>query len=380
MPTIVAICPYCRAGGVRAPDTALGASATCPKCKSSFTVLPSDDVPPDWDKPAPKQKKPAAPVPPPVEETRATAAMPDVTEPSPVLPAEPAPAASRAASAATPAEAASAATGYRTVFALGALCLVGPAVVATLFPFGRFVGLALAAVGLVAGLLSLGAEGRARLAGALAALLHASALVVLLFLPSWLDLDPWRGPAAVDGPKGPVAVENATGAPTAVSPDDWLDAGKHSWQNGAARVTVRADVGPVQLSGPKEATRTTKERYLRLTLRVRNTGYEKELPLSGWAAGQGVDGVRVTDANGKPLSPATFDAGWAPDRGKPTAHAQPGHASDVVLIFAAPPAKTEFVRVQLSGVALGLPDEIKFRTAPGIGGGGGALPPRPPGP
>jgi hypothetical protein len=71
----------------------------------------------------------------------------------------------------------------------------------------------------------------------------------------------------------------------------------------------------------------------------------------------------VTDANGKPLAPATFDAGWAPvDRSRPAPRSMPGHVSEVVLIFAAPPAKTDFVRVQLSGAAIGVQDEIKFRT------------------
>jgi hypothetical protein len=40
----------------------------------------------------------------------------------------------------------------------------------------------------------------------------------------------------------------------------------------------------------------------------------------------------------------------------------PGQAPEVMLLFAAPPAKTEFVRVQLTGGAVGVPDEIKFRT------------------
>jgi hypothetical protein len=34
-------------------------------------------------------------------------------------------------------------------------------------------------------------------------------------------------------------------------------------------------------------------------------------------------------------------------------------------MFTAPPAKTDHVRVQLSGAALGLQDEIKFRTGTG---------------
>ena len=32
MATIVALCPYCRRGGVRAPERIIGSVATCPKC------------------------------------------------------------------------------------------------------------------------------------------------------------------------------------------------------------------------------------------------------------------------------------------------------------------------------------------------------------
>ena len=153
----------------------------------------------------------------------------------------------------------------------------------------------------------------------------------------------------------------------AISPGDALDASKTSWQFQDVRVTVRSSVGPAELHGPKDAKRITKENYLFLTVQVRNVGFEREVPLSGWAAGLGADGVRVTDANGKALAPATFEAGWTTDRGKPAPRAVPGHGSEVLLLFAAPPAKTDHVRVQLSGTAMGFQDEIKFRTGTGTG-------------
>jgi hypothetical protein len=248
------------------------------------------------------------------------------------------------------------------VFALVALILVGPAMLATLFPYGRFVAVTLAVVGLVGGLLCLGAEGKARLAGAGAAFLHFLTLVIVIFLPSWLHLDPWLGAPPADEPKGPQVVEHGTGTTTPVSANDWLDASKTSWQFRDRRVSVRSSVGSAELVGPKEAKRTTKEHYLYLTIQVQNVGFEREISLSGWAAGQGADGVRVVDANGTPLAPATFEAGWTPERGKPAPRAVPGSTSEVVLVFAAPPAKTDHVRVQLSGSAIGVQDEIKFRT------------------
>src|SRR6266513_2805754 len=66
---IVAVCPYCREGKVRAPEKAVGLSATCPKCFNCFTVIASKDA--DAERPlsrsavpSPKRTPPALTVPP----------------------------------------------------------------------------------------------------------------------------------------------------------------------------------------------------------------------------------------------------------------------------------------------------------------------------
>jgi hypothetical protein len=386
MPTIVAICPYCRLGGVRAQNTAIGASATCPKCKSSFTLLPTDELP-DWAAKAGAEALSFAKSSP-LEETHPAAAMPDVTEPSPVLPTEkrrrknsatptpaPAPAPVPAAPEPQPAPALSpsppalapvsggptAIADMGLLFALVGIILVGPAVLISQLPYGRVIGLVVAGVGVVAGLLALGGEGRAKLAGAGAMTMHLIVCVVLLFLPGWLNLDPWQS-APAEETKGPSAVEHATGLPTPVASGEWLDAGKRSWEFKDVRVTVRsASVGPVELRGPKDAKRIPKEPYLQLTLLVANVGVERPIPLSRWAAGKGAEGVQVVDSSGKSLALATFEAGWTPDPGHPVAQVLPGRSSEVRLVFVAPSAKSEFLRLQLSGSAIGFTDEIKFR-------------------
>jgi hypothetical protein len=378
MPTIVAICPYCRVGGVKAPDTAIGASASCPKCNSSFTVMPSDGLP-GWAKPpelpsAPTARNDPLPSSSPLVETRAAATMPDVTEPSPVLPAEEKPTSkSKPAPAlvptATPVSATSTPTGapdLGLIFALVAVILVGPAVLTSQLPSGRIIGLVLAGLGLLGGLASLGAEGRARIAGIAAMGMHLVIVLVLLFLPGWLNLEPWQNDIPEEQLKGPVALEHGSGLSTPVSPGDWIDAGKSSWEFKDIRVTVRsAGVGPVELLGPSGAKRTTKEPYLQLAILVSNVGVEREIPLSGWAAGQGTEGLRVTDPNGKSLSPATFESGWAPERGRITPRATPGHSSVIKLVFTPPPPKTEYLRLYLSGSGIGTTDEIRFRLSAG---------------
>ena len=41
---IIAVCPYCQIGRVRAPERAVGATANCPRCHSSFTVVDSGET------------------------------------------------------------------------------------------------------------------------------------------------------------------------------------------------------------------------------------------------------------------------------------------------------------------------------------------------
>src|SRR5262249_20662357 len=148
----------------------------------------------------------------PLAETRAAAALPDRTEPSPTVKADPKPKKAKAkeepkepepeqpptpeadatsasevpesaltSSLAAPVGPAVPKTGM--VIALLLLILVGPTVLVSQLPPGRFVAIPLAVVGLLGGLFCLGAEGRARFTAALAAFLHFVTLAVLLFSP-----------------------------------------------------------------------------------------------------------------------------------------------------------------------------------------------------
>jgi hypothetical protein len=252
------------------------------------------------------------------------------------------------------------------VVGLVALILVGVAVVASQFPYGRAIAAGIAVMGLFAGSSVLGAEGRARLAGGLAIGLHALVLLVVIVLPSWLGLDPWRGPNEPQRLEGPVALEHGANRSEPVDPNAWLDAARYSWENKDVRITVRsAHLGPVELTGPGGAKRTTKAQYLHIRLRVVNSGIERDIPLSGWAIGRNPESIRVVDAKGTALRAATFEQGWQPPRGKISERLFPDQSSEPLLIYAAPSAKVESLRLELPGSAAGLAETIKFR----LGGG-----------
>lgn len=369
------MCPYCRVGGVKAPDRAVGWSATCPNCKSSFTIVATETVPasrPGAPPPPPPTREPARP---PVEETRPHALADDVTEPSPVLkpePPEPRPAAAPQAAAAVSAPDAAEMAGDRTAFviALVALTLFGVGVLASQFPFGRVIGLALCGVGAVGGAVCLGAEGRARLVAVAAAVLNLVAVALLLFAPSWLGLDAWRGAPDAGEPKQVLALGHGTNT---VAPADWVDGSRASWGYGDIRVTlVSAVIAPVELTGPNGATRTTKEQYLQLLLRIANTGVERRVELSGWAAGR-AEGLRLTDPAGKALKVKTFDPGWEPPSKPKPGGLFPGKNAEVLFVFEPPPPppnlprknetapRVEFLRLELAGSGVGLEEQpVRF--------------------
>ncbi|MBY0512888.1 MAG: hypothetical protein K2P78_03135 [Gemmataceae bacterium] len=353
---IVATCPYCRAGGVRAPDKCAGMSANCPKCKSSFTIIPDEGLP-GWAKP-----QAAA-------ETQAHALVPDVTEPSPVLPAKEPP---RPAPAAAPAvvrtvrveqeEPTAAPSGMVT--ALLALTVFGLAVAASQFPFGRFIAPGLALVGLAIGLVGLAGEGKAQLVAAAGSALNVLAIGLVFLAPGWLGLDSWRG-ATPEGPKVPQAVGHGTGTAT---PTEWVNATNSSWAEGDMRVTVRSiTVAPVELVGPGGAAKTPKEPVLQIVLRLANEGVERRVELTGWAAGG--DGAELADPAGKPVKRKRFEPGWEPRGPEKPAGLFPGKYTDVLLVFEPPPAllpkskepRPEYLRLQLPGAAVGVPDPAKFQ-------------------
>jgi len=246
------------------------------------------------------------------------------------------------------------------VVALSAVALVGVAVLATLFPFGRFIAATVSVVGLLAGIASLGAEGRAKAAGGLAIGLHFIVLLLVLLLPSWLNLDPWT-PEIENAPPAPQAYSHAKQTATLAQ---WVDSASASWQFKDVRVTiVSATVAPLDLIDPKGVKRPSKEQYLQLVVRVRNIGVERALDLSGWTVGQNLDLVRVVDSAGRTLNTATFEEGYHPEPvfSKQLEKLYPDKFSEVRLIFAAPQPRIDFLRATLPGSMFGFEEEIKFQ-------------------
>jgi hypothetical protein len=354
---ITALCPYCRAGGVRASEQAIGMSATCPKCGSSFTVVPTTDKPvravppPSDDAPLPFARE--------VADTEQHAPAESVTEPSPVLTRV---RTATATTTTTVADEADAETEPAFVIALGALVLFGVGMLTTFLPFGRFIALALTGLGAILGLCCLAAEGRARTAAAVALFLNAAAVAILLLAPGWVGLDPWQGPPPDTTPKGPRSVDHAHGLS---DPAEWVEASKASWGMDDVRVSVKAVAyGPITLAGPGGARKQTKEPYLAVALRVSNEGVKRKIGLAGWATGD-PSAAKLYQSAEKVFDPKTFDGGWhvavPEDAAEQPGKLFPGKAAEVVLVFEPPAARPGELRLELPGDAVGVTEAAKFR-------------------
>jgi hypothetical protein len=346
---IIAVCPYCQVGRVRAPERAVGATANCPKCYSSFTVVDSGET----EEVARQRVSAAQSVPPPAEppnqaqvatgplETTAV-----ITVPRPLPAPMPSP-------VSTDEDDDSEGTDPARVATVFAFLLAGAGLIAAQFPYGRFGtvgGCAIGALLAVAAMLS----ARRPLWPAVAAGLNGVVLVVALLLPGWLGLAPWR-PTKADDTSKTVQVVSAEGLQKPQS--DWVEIGQ-AWQFDDVRVVGKATLGPIEMIGPKGQPAWSRKNYIQLRVKVANVGVVREVPFAGWDPAA----VKFTDAAGTTVPPAKFDGGWAVTETYKTAKLTPGKSADWLLLFEVPTNPTEYFRIELPGAPCGVPDSpVRFQ-------------------
>lgn len=349
--SFLAQCPYCNRK-VRVPDNAAGWSLECRKCGSSFTVvavtdLPEPDDPPPVDRtPAPPATAVAAPPPaPPPVETVPTPARPVAAPMVPYVPA------SRSALerrlGLTPLASAALCCGCVALLAASLAPSIAWAVgLGTL-------GLVLGGLGLVRGL-ALGQGPAGWSAGAAA--LNLVLLGVCLLRPDLLGARPleWPWRSAPDTART-VHIPIGSGAlatPGAVGEGEWVDAGKEGVQQGDVRVRLlSAAVRPIEVRGPDGSPRLSKEKYLVLRLRLQNLGFTRKVEFDSWAAPATAERPAPTlkDNQGKNYRLKPAPGATAPGR-VPLA---PSKTVEDLLLFEAPPATVEYLRLELPAEAFG---------------------------
>jgi hypothetical protein len=343
---ILAACPYCKVGKVRAPATAVGESATCPRCYNSFTIVDSQSSRsgPSW--PASTTRSSAVAVAPELAEPDSDtekAAEPEEHRPSIVAPLPPPP-------QYRPRDAESS-----FALAMVAFVLAGLALPVTYVPYGRLIALVPALAGVAFALLGLAIAGKRRLVPGLALGLNVLLLALLVAFPTWLGLGKWV-PPRVESTEGPRLIPFDSNTGSAIH-DAWIDAARGGWQHDDVRITVKSSwVGVAALAGPNKAQRKSKETYLFINLGVRNVGGGRIIDFRGWSGEPPPNAAkpRLVDSTGKELSFARFADGWQPHDRKATApQLYPAAGTDELLVFEPPAREATHVRLELPAWAFG---------------------------
>jgi len=326
---IEVFCPYCRRGRVRAPENLVGRSVACPSCSSSFTIAP-DSVLPNL----PTNTRSADTVTAPAVETLiaipAVAAEPDVDD-------------SRGYPALAP--------------ALIAITLGSIGFGLSQLPYGRISAAVLGGLGLTAALISLSIMEHKRVLPAVATGVNAVVLLLALLLPSWLGITSWRPVKAMDD-SGTVRAVGLTDGVAA--PAEWVDVSKSAWQRDDVRVSVTgSSVGQLELVGPKDKRRWTKEKFLQVRLKIENVGVSRAIDVRGWSAGP--QGPKLIPPAGEPSGIKTWEDGWAAPVKPAAATLFPGRGTEQTLIFPYPATGSGPLRLELPAAAFGGTESVRLQ-------------------
>lgn len=363
--TILAVCPYCKTGKIRAPRSALGMSATCPRCSNCFTIADTEEIKPN------AAKKPVvgrfAPT-----EAAAPASEAVTTQPRPpsptsaddewnIDPSESLVAARSESAAADFRDARPGSAGLAV--ALVALLIAGLAFGSTQIPVaGRIAAAVLGAIGLAFGLLALvTCDGRWRLPAAGSAL-NALCLLLVLLLPDWVNLGPWW-PETIEDDSHLVKTVPFKGGGATIIDGEWVDASKGAWQQNDVRVTISGvRAGRTEIVGAKGQREWSKDRLLVIGVRIANVGVVRPVQYRSWHEPPPPEGLalRVTMPDGTALVPAKPPAGYGfPNRIK-SADLFPTKSADDVLIFELPKTDVEYIRIELPGWGIEAKDPVKI--------------------
>jgi hypothetical protein len=375
---ILAVCPYCHEGKVRAPDKALGLSATCPKCANCFTIVPSVELPaaPAGMKPAPRAR--AAPTSPiaafeggQIGRTARTAITIDVPTPVPEETTRP-PEPNTSPEPEPPVALFQPPTRRTKINAspqvLLAIILAGVGLAASQVPFGRVPSVLLCLAGLILGLVSLASAKSKYRWPVAAAGLNLFAVVALLLVPSWFGLSSWW-PAKIENDANQIKAVAYGRGEAAPTEDEWLDASKAAWQREDVRVKVTSVVlAPIDLEGPTDQKKKSKERYVQIRLRISNVGVTRKLEFQAWSTppGPGVEAPQLRDGAGASLTQRWFETGAKSSGRSTNPQLFPDKFADDLLVYEAPAKGVDHLRLELPASAYGGSGRIQLLIPAGM--------------
>jgi hypothetical protein len=224
-------------------------------------------------------------------------------------------------------------------------------------PYGRISAAVLGGLGLVVAIISLLVMEHKRVLPAVATGMNVVVLLLVLLLPSWLGITSWRPVKELDDSGTVRAVGLTDGV---ASPADWVDVSKSAWQRDDVRVSVTSvSAGQIELVGPKEKRRWTKEKFLQVRLKVENVGVSRAIDFRGWSAGP--QGPKLMPPAGEPVGIKTWDDGWSAPAKPAAATLFPGRGTEQTLIFPYPPTGSGPLRLELPAAAFGGTESVRLQ-------------------
>ena len=362
--SFIAICPFCRRK-VQAPDSTLGQSIACKKCKNNFTLAPDDYLPPVKTGDSAVSTVGAAKATSPVATTEPPPSTVETTEHSisataPDTPRLQAPLRLAPVSAPPP-------PGQRVPwnpFGVAALLLGSVALLCASISWLQWATIPLAGAGLLSGVIALLATPietqRDAIVLFLAGLLTLSVLAIALFWPAMLGLDNrlTRETQREPDPNRQMLQPRLDGRgvePTAAARplerNQWAQADQYDVEHGVVRLRIlSATSHTVPVKQRKEGRPATE---LHVTVQVLHVGTKGAIAFSGWPT---AEAPKLEDASGKSYS---FQV--RPENSAVARSLVPFQPVRDTLVFAAPPPVTDWVRLELPASAFGGLGEVRFQ-------------------
>lgn len=323
-------CPNCREAKFRVPWKKHDELMACPKCEKDFVLVP-DDEPPDRSRTLGRSFD---------------TTVPNVAVGKPLRLPPPVPTQDDIDNDPPPPK------GYDLplAFALVSLSAVGLAIGMGQIPYGRFVAMGVAPVGLLFAAFSLfGLEKRRPLAWAGVA---ANGVVGMLMLlaPGWLGAGEWLPPVDPnEGQNRVLAVGKDGGVPL---PAEWVDANSAAWQ----QADVRVDIISARLAvrDPKATSADQRKvRALRLTLTVTNAGVARSLECKSTT--EPPSELKLTTAAGNVAKPIAGEKDV-----KPTT-LFPGKRAEFTFGFEPPADAANDLRLEIPAAWFGSLEPVRLR-------------------
>jgi hypothetical protein len=257
-------------------------------------------------------------------------------------------------------EAAPSPIGY--VLPLAACVLVGPAVLATQFPFGHWIALILAITGSGLAGMSFLIEDRFKLAAIGGIIVNPLLALCLLIFPGMLGLQPiLQQPEPTN--ENEVRSQRFDTMEYILN-TDVIDGTNAAWIKNDVKLSIHGVfVGAVEMENVKGDTTRSKEPMLQMKVTIANVGFSGPLDLKDWATESNQDGITLIGNSGKTIKSKTLPSGWKPAKDKKTAGGavMPGGHTDILLLFERPTLRgDDTVILTLPGKAVGVEDTIRF--------------------